>query len=44
MSALGHKVIELKRERVAFLTLDGLKKGDYRPLTIKEVKKLYSLK
>ena len=44
MSALGHKVIELKRERVAFLTLDSLKKGDYRPLTIKEVKKLYSLK
>ena len=44
MAALGHKVVELKRERVAFLTLEGLKKGDYRPLTIKEVKKLYSLK
>ncbi len=44
MLALGHKVIELKRERIAFLTLDGLKKGEYRPLTIKEVKKLYSLK
>lgn len=40
-----HKpVLELKRESYAFLTLEGLKKGEYRPLTIKEIKKLYSLK
>lgn len=44
MASLDHKVLELKRESYAFLTLDGLKKGEARPLTIKEVKKLYSLK
>ena len=44
LASLDHEVLELKRERYAFLTLDGLKKGEYRPLTIKEVKKLYSLK
>ena len=44
LASLNHEVLELKRERYAFLTLDGLKKGEYRPLTIKEVKKLYSLK
>ncbi len=43
-ASLDHKVIELKRESYAFLTLEGLKKGEARPLTIKEVKKLYSLK
>ncbi len=42
--ALNHPVLELKRESLAFLTLDGLKKGAARKLTIKEVKKLYSLK
>lgn len=42
--SLGHEVIKLKRERYAFLTLDGVKTGEYRPLTIKEVKRLYSLK
>lgn len=41
---LGHPVIELKRETYAFLTLDGLKKGEARKLTLKEIKKLYSLK
>lgn len=44
MEALGHKVLTLKRERVAFLDLEGLKKGEYRPLTIKEIKKIYALK
>lgn len=43
-ASLDHKVIELKRESYAFLTLEGLKKGEARALTIKEVKKLYSLK
>lgn len=42
--ALGHEVIKLKRERYAFLTLDGVKTGEYRSLTIKEVKKLYNIK
>lgn len=42
--ALDKKVIELKRESYAFLNLEGLKKGEYRSLTIKEIKKLYSLK
>lgn len=42
--AINHPVIQLKRESYAFLNLEGLKKGEYRKLTIKEVKKLYSLK
>ena len=41
---LKHEVIKLKRESYAFLTLDNLKSGEYRMLSIKEVKKLYSLK
>ena len=40
---VNHKVLKLKREKYAFLTLEGLSSKDYRPLTIKEVKKLYSL-
>ena len=40
----GYNVIKLKRESYAFLTLDNLKSGEYRILSIKEVKKLYSLK
>lgn len=42
MSAVGHEVIKLKRERLSFLTLKGLKSGEYRYLNIKEVKKLYN--
>lgn len=41
--AIGTEVIKLKRERVAFLDLTGLKSGEYRKLTPKEVKILYSL-
>lgn len=41
--SVGHKVLKLKREKYAFLTLEGLSSKEYRPLTIKEVKKLYSL-
>lgn len=41
---LGYDTLKLKRERYAFLTLDGLKSGEYRNLSIKEVKQLYSLK
>jgi len=42
--AVGHKVLKLKREKIAFLDLTGLKPGEYRKLNMKEVKKLYSLK
>lgn len=40
---VNHEVLKLKREKVSFLTLDGLKSGEYRPLSIKEVKLLYSM-
>ena len=42
--AIGYEVLKLKRESIAFLTLDGLKSGEYRELSIKEVKMLYSIK
>ena len=42
--AVNHKVIKLKREKVGFFDLNGLKEGEYRKLTIKEVKKVYALK
>jgi 23S rRNA pseudouridine2605 synthase len=38
--AIGHDVLKLKRERYAFLTLNGLKTGDARELTPHEVKSL----
>ena len=40
--SIGFEVVKLKRESISFLTLDGLKAGEYRELSIKEVKKLYS--
>jgi len=40
---LGYKVTKLRRERYANLNLKGLMPGEYRPLSIKEVKVLYSL-
>ena len=40
--ALGYNVSKLKRERISFLTVDGLSSGDYRQLSIHEVKKLYN--
>ena len=42
--AINYEVLKLKRESIAFLTLDGLKSGEYRELSIKEVKKLYNEK
>jgi len=42
--SIGYRVLKLKREKIAFLDLSGLKSGEYRYLNIKEVKKLYSLK
>lgn len=41
---VGYDVLKLKRESISFLTLDGVKSGDYRELSIKEVKKLYGEK
>lgn len=38
---LGYEVLKLKRESIAFLDIKNLKSGEYRSLTIKEVKKLY---
>lgn len=40
--AINHGVLKLKREKISFLNLKGLKSGEYRYLNIKEVKKLYS--
>lgn len=39
---VGKDVLKLKRERISFLDLRGLKSGEYRRLNIKEVKKIYS--
>lgn len=41
--AIGHPVQKLKRERYAFLTLQGLRTGDVRELTPHEVKQLRTL-
>lgn len=40
-SALGHDVIKLKRLSYDFLDLGNLQSGEYRELSLKEVKKLY---
>ena len=42
--SLSHPVIKLSRIKYAFLEMDNLKSGDYRILSKKEVKKLYSYK
>jgi 23S rRNA pseudouridine2605 synthase len=42
-AALGYDVEKLKREKIAFLDLRGLKSGEYRKLSIKEVKELYAI-
>ena len=41
--AVGYEVLKLKRERYANLDLRGLKPGEYRKLTNKEVAILYSM-
>ena len=41
--AVGFDVLKLKREMFAFLNVNGLKSGEYRFLSVKEVKQLYSL-
>lgn len=40
--ALGYEVEKLRRDRVLFLTCDGIPTGEYRFLSIKEVKRLYN--
>lgn len=42
--AINHPVVKLKREYFAFLDVKGLKSGEYRILSPKEVKKLYAYK
>jgi len=42
-SSLKHDVIKLTRTNYAFLDISNLKSGEYRELSIKEVKKLFSL-
>ncbi len=42
-SSLGYEVIKLRREKYGNLDLKSLLVGEYRPLSIKEVKILYSL-
>lgn len=41
--SVGYRVDKLKRERIAFLTTEGLISGGYRKLSNKEVSKLYVL-
>lgn len=41
--SIGYEVLKLRRDRFAFLDVDGLKPGEYRKLSVKEVKCLYSL-
>ncbi|WP_080876286.1 pseudouridine synthase [Oceanobacillus timonensis] len=41
--AIGLQVLKLKREQYAFLTLHGLKAGEYRALTPKEVNQLRNM-
>lgn len=39
---IGYHVIKLRRERFSFLTVNDLKSGEYRKLSVKEVKQLYA--
>ena len=41
--AINYEVLKLTRLKFAFLDVKNLKSGEYRVLTFKEVKKLYSL-
>lgn len=43
MEHFHYPVFALKRVQYAFLTLDGVSKGKYRPLTASEVARLYAL-
>ena len=41
---LGYDVMKLTRSKLAFLNINDLKSGEYRELSLKEVKELYNLK
>jgi 23S rRNA pseudouridine2605 synthase len=43
-NSINHDVMKLKRESYAFLNVKDLQSGEYRTLSLKEVKRLYSLK
>lgn len=43
LQAAGHRVVYLERTGFAFLTLTGLKRGKYRPLSSQEIKGLKNL-
>ncbi|MEG0994520.1 MAG: pseudouridine synthase [Bacilli bacterium] len=43
VESTGFRVDKLKRERIGFLTTKGLKSGEYRMLTPKEISQLYVL-
>lgn len=43
IEVIGHKVLKLKRISYSFLNLSGLSTGEYRALSIKEVRQLYSV-
>ena len=43
IEAINHKVLKLKRISYSFLNLSGLSTGEYRVLSIKEVRQLYSI-
>ncbi len=40
--SVGYKVLKLKREKIGFLDVKNLKSGEYRYLSLKEIKKLYA--
>lgn len=40
MEQIGHPVMKLKREKYGTLTLQGLQPGEYRELTLQEIKQL----
>ena len=42
-AAIGHPVLRLKRVRFASLSLEGMRPGDYRPLSPEEVERLREL-
>ena len=43
IEAVGKKVLKLRRERYAFFDLKGLKVGEYRKLSNKEIAVIYSM-
>ena len=43
IEAVGKKVLKLRRERYAFFDLTGLKVGEYRRLSNKEIAVIYSM-